>query len=122
MKLWLDDIRDPKRYGYHDMYWAKNYNEAIAALKLGKVTFASLDHDIGACEDCVKSLSHIGDMRSPETTFFNHCSHEKSGYDVICFMEDNDIWPTDGVKVHSMNPVGKERMNQVIRKQYGRTW
>lgn len=122
MKLWLDDVRDPRQYGFFDMYWAKNYDEAIAALKLGEITFASLDHDIGACNKCVSSLQHIGDMLTPETTFFNRCPHEKSGYDVVVFMEENDLFPINGVRVHSMNPVGKVRMNQVIFNHYGRTF
>ena len=46
MKLWLDDLRPPWRYGYIGWEWAKNAGEAIALLKTGKVTQASLDHDL----------------------------------------------------------------------------
>jgi hypothetical protein len=120
MKLWLDDIRDPKQYGCMDYLWVKNYDEAVAALKLGNITFASLDHDIGACDDCTKSLKHIGDMNTWETTFFNHCSHAKSGYNLICWVEENDAWPIDGVRIHSMNPSGKAKMESVVYKYYSR--
>lgn len=120
IKLWLDDIRDPMKHGYFDFYWVKNYQDAIDLLSTGKVAYASLDHDIGACKSCVDSLMHIGDMKTTETTFFNRCPHEKSGYDVICWMKLNNVWPVDGVRVHSMNPVGKYRMDSVVRGQYGR--
>lgn len=118
MQLWLDDVRDPVKFGFIGAHWAKTYDEAIAALQTGKVASASLDHDIGACADCVAKNLHIGDMRTPETTFFNRCLHEKTGYDVVCWMEENNVWPIDGVRVHSANPVGRARMQQVIDKHY----
>ncbi len=46
MKLWLDDVRPPARYGCLGFHWAKTFDEAIAALATGDVTFASLDHDL----------------------------------------------------------------------------
>lgn len=116
MKLWLDDVRDPTQHGAIGFEWAKTYEEAIRLLATREVTFASLDHDIGACEECTASLEHIEDMKTPETTFFNRCPHAKSGYDVVCWMEEHGIWPEDGVRVHSMNPVGRQRMEAVIRK------
>ena len=42
----------------------------------------------------------------------------KTGYDVVCWMEANDVWPRDGVKVHSLNPSGAARMRQVIERAY----
>jgi hypothetical protein len=36
-------------------------------------------------------------------------------------MEEHNTWPPDGVGVHSMNPVGRKRMEAVIERQYGRT-
>lgn len=122
MILWLDDFRNPAAHGYIFARWAKTYEEAIQLLQIGEITFASLDHDLGACPDCTEKMLHIGDMLTPETTFFNHCPHEKSGHDVVCWMEENNIWPIDGCKIHSMNPVGRDRMNQVIEKHYGRTF
>lgn len=129
MRLWLDDERDPQKTlhirgdgtpnGTLGWTWVKTYDDAIKALQAGEVTYASLDHDIGACDDCVMALLHIGDMETPETTFYNRCPHAKTGYDLICFMEEYEIWPRDGVRVHSMNPVGRARMQQVIDKHYG---
>lgn len=110
MKLWLDDVRDPNKLaivregqliqGGYDYTWAKTYEEAIAYLKTGKVTFASLDHDL-TIDDT------IGQPKG-----------EKTGYDVVCWMEKNNVWPIDGVRVHSLNPTGKARMLQVIESYY----
>jgi hypothetical protein len=120
MRLWLDDVREPWKHGFIAAEWAKDYGQAIAALERGDLTFASLDHDIGACADCTEKLLHVGDMLTPETTFYNKCPHAKTGYDVVCWMEENNVWPRDGVVVHSMNPVGRARMQQVIDKHYRR--
>ena len=117
MILWLDDVRNPVPHGFIGAHWAKTYDEAIAALKSGKVEFASLDHDIGACEDCVTHGYHIGDMKTAETTFYNRCPHAKSGYDVVRWMEANNVWPPKGVRVHSANPVGRQRMEAVIQRR-----
>lgn len=118
MKLWLDDLRDPKVNGAIGFAWAKNYDEAFAILKTGNITFASLDHDIGACQNCIEKLLHIGDTKTAETTFYNWCPHVNSGYDLVSWMEDNNIWPVDGVTVHSMNPIGRLRMKQIIDRHY----
>ena len=102
MKLWLDDVRPPWRYGCIGYHWAKTYEEAIAALQTGTVTFASLDHD----------LSEMAAIGQP-------APGEKTGYDVLCWMEQNNCWPVDGVRVHSLNPAGRARMEQTIRQHYG---
>lgn len=118
MILWLDDLRSPAAHGYIGARWAKTYEAAIAALQSGDVLFASLDHDIGACAACTEAGLHIGDMETPETTFLNTCPHSKTGYDVVCWMEEHGVWPPHGVAVHSMNPVGRTRMQQAIDRHY----
>lgn len=102
MRMWLDDVREPWKHGYIACEWAKNYYQAIAMLRTGLITFASLDHDL-SIEDT---------MGEP--------SGEKTGYDVVCWMEENDVWPSEGVTVHSMNPAGRARMQAVIDKHYRR--
>lgn len=82
--------------------WAKNYEEAIAALRTGQVTFASLDHDLS-----------VDDMMGQP-------KGEKTGYDVVCWMEENGVWPKEGVVVHSCNPSGRARMQMVIDRHYQR--
>ena len=102
MFLWLDDMRKPP-VGFT---WAKTADEAIALLETGKVEFASLDHDLAE--------EHYADM--DRSTGFK----EKTGYEVVCWMEQYDIWPPLGCAVHSFNPVGKARMLAAMDRVYGR--
>src|SRR5277367_2898861 len=98
MTLWLDDVRPPWKHGYIGAEWCKTADEAIALLETGKVTFASLDHDLA------------------EEHYPWNCTElprrgAKTGYDVVCWMEENGVWQKDGVRVHSgiiyMSTVGK---------------
>jgi hypothetical protein len=100
INLWLDDIRDPTLFGCIGWVWAKTADMAIYLLSQGIVEKASLDHDLTITQT-------IGGK-----------DKEKTGYDVVCWMEEHDIWPPGGVVVHSMNPVGKQKMEQVIRRKY----
>ena len=103
MRLWLDDMRDPAAFGCTGYVWVKNYDQAVAALATGKVTFASLDHDLSI------------------ETAYNHGvppPGEKTGFDVICWMEENGVWPREGVVCHSANPTGRARMMQIIDRAY----
>lgn len=102
MKLWLDDIREPWRHGCIGWEWAKTADEAIALLKTGRITEASLDHDL-----------------SEAATMGQAGPNERTGYTVVCFMEESGIWPEGGVTVHSMNPVGRQRMVEALIRHYG---
>lgn len=104
MILWLDDVRPPWKFGFIGAEWVKTYHEAIAFLIKNKnqITFASLDHDLS------------------EAATLGNWINEKTGYDVLCYMEEYEIWPKDGIRVHSLNPAGKIRMHQVIERHYGR--
>ena len=95
VRLWLDDIRLPPA----GFLWTRTAERTIALLKTGKVTFASLDHDI--------QLEPAG-------------ADERTGYTVVLWMEENNIWPVDGVRVHSSNPPGRVRMEAAIERHYGR--
>lgn len=96
MKLWLDDIRDPAKFGKADWIWVKTAPEAINLLQVAPISEASLDHDLGLL-DC------------------------GTGYDVILFLESHSqFWPEEGVRVHSANPVASKRMRTVIERHYGR--
>ena len=98
INLWLDDIRDPTEYGYVGWTWVKTYDDAISLLKTGDVVRASLDHD----------LSLLATLGYPDK--------EMTGYDVVCWMEEFNVWPEEGVYVHSANPVGRQRMELVLKK------
>lgn len=101
MKLWLDDVRPPYRHGRIGWRWVKTYEGAIELLQTCQVEEASLDHD----------LSEAATMgcAPPE---------EKTGYHVVCWMEENNVWPPNGVHVHSLNPVGAARMMAVISAKH----
>jgi hypothetical protein len=104
MKLWLDDIRPPAKFGCLDFEWAKTGEEAIRLLQTGRVTYASLDHDLT--------------LRAT----LGYWDGEFTGYEVLCWMALNECWPVDGVDVHSMSTKGKARMESIIRSHYGRTF
>ena len=99
IKLWLDDVRDPNHYGFIGWTWVKTVEKAIELLESGQVEKASLDHDL--------SISASLGCAEPK---------EVTGYDLVCWMEKNRVWPKGGVSVHSMNPSGAARMRQVIEK------
>lgn len=99
--LWLDDVRPPWKHGCLGWEWVKTADEAIALLKTGRVHHASLDHD----------LSEEATMGMPKPG-------EKTGYTVVLWMEENDIWPSGLISVHSMNPAGRSRMQVAIDKHY----
>ncbi len=100
--LWLDDIRDPNNHGCIGWTWVKTADEAIALLETGTVRRASLDHDLTVDQ----TLGRV--------------DREPTGYTVVCWMERNNVWPPEGVKVHSQNPVGRANMEVVIRRAYSR--
>ena len=100
MKLWLDDIRDPADFGCIGYVWAKTADEAIELLKSGQVECASLDHDLSI------------------NATLGKWDGERTGYEVVRWMEESNTWPPGGVEVHSMNPAGKARMLAVIRQHY----
>lgn len=91
MRVWLDDVRPMPSDFTH---WAKTADEAIALLKTGLVEEISLDHDLGL---------------------------EKTGYTVALFIEESayngSLLPLK-IKIHSQNPVGKEKMKQAIRNAF----
>lgn len=91
--LLIDDMRDIKA----DVI-ARNYKEGIHALQnSGPFDILYLDHDLASYE---------GDR-------------EKTGYDVMCFLEANPELKPGKIMIVSSNPVGRKRMQVVIDKLYG---
>ena len=99
MKLWLDDVRPCPFIG--DWKIAKNYDEAVAIMSSYEIEEAWLDHDLAA--------EHYDDEQT----------EEKTGYDFVIWMTENDKWPKDICIVHSMNPVGAKRMCDIIAEHFG---
>lgn len=93
MRLWVDDVREPPK-GY---IWVRSVNVCIRKIKEAReqgipIKVIDLDHDAGDFSefgggDYVKILDWLEEM----------------GYS----------YP---IRIHSMNPVGRENMRRIIRK------
>ena len=114
MNLWLDDMR-PAPEGWHHV---KTVQEAKDALLTGSVVRASLDHDLGACPACLNGRTPEQWLTETNYTQMPNCEHFGNGYQLICWMEENGIWPPEGTRVHSANPAGSFKMRQAIEKAY----
>jgi hypothetical protein len=116
--LWLDD--DPRRKlpicGI-SWTWVRTADEAILALQTGTVEFASLDHDL-ADEHYVKFFEAEENGTELDTS---DCK-ERTGYDVLLWMRENNVWPSEGVRIHTMNTVRKPIMLAMVYEHYGRTF
>lgn len=108
--LWLDDIR-PAPVGWTHV---KTVEEAKPYLEAGRVNRASLDHDLGACGDCMGGRSIEQWLTESGMTAMPHCDHFGTGYTLVCWMEETGHWPREKPTVHSANPAGRERMRLVI--------
>ena len=115
VNLYMDDVRVCP---YVNFEVARTVEEAQRFLSAG-VAHCSLDHDMGACEDCIAKGEHVGDMATPETTFMNWCPHAMDGTKLVRWMIETGNWPTHKPVVHSANPEGKRRMVALIDKFYG---
>ena len=117
--LWVDDERRPPSFSDCGLHWtwAKNYDQSIEALKSGTVEFVSLDHDL--CDAHYFEFFLAQSEGRPIDT--SNCK-EKTGYDVLLWMAENNVWPKEGIRVHTMNTVRKPIMLEIIEKHYGRTF
>ena len=83
--LWIDDIRKPPIYfGFCD--WVTNYADAIFFLNHKKYDLVCFDHDLG---------------------------EKYSGYDIAKWMVSHN-YPSCGFSIHSMNPVGRTNIRQLL--------
>ncbi len=96
MKIWIDDIR-PAPEGY---IWCKSVNEVIDTISLSDeyfdlpITLVDMDHDAG------DYASDGGDY----IKFLDYCEE--------CWGKD---LPFD-IRIHSMNPVGRQNMLAICEK------
>jgi len=114
INLFVDDIRNPP----DGWLVARTIENAKQWLRTGVVDRMSLDHDMGACEACVREGKHIGDMLTPETTYLNWCSHEEDGTKLVHWMIEHNCWSRQKPTVHSANPVGAARMRGMIERYW----
>ena len=97
MKIWVDDIRTaPDGYA-----WCKSVNEVINILK----TIQYCDPQIIDSPIDVLDLDHdAGDF-----------VHDGGDYiKILDFMEENNL--RIPIHIHSANPVGRENMQRIIKK------
>jgi hypothetical protein len=112
--LYMDDVR-PIPIGW---IGARTVAETKAHLARGLVDRLSLDHDMGACEECTKQRKDVGDMLTPETTFMSWCPHHEDGTKLVHWMIEKDIWSRQMPTCHSANPVGRARMEGMIQRYW----
>src|ERR1039458_5867178 len=115
--LWLDDERPAPLHADCGVVWTvvKTADDAIEALKKGDVEFASLDHDL-ADEHYQEFFRAHEEGRAVDTS---QCK-ERTGYDVLNWMEENDVWPPAGVRIHTANTSRGPVMVGVVQRHYGR--
>lgn len=114
MNLWLDDMR-PAPPGWQ---WVKTVQEAQALLRTGDVEHASLDHDLGACAACMGGMTEEDWLRATNFTQMPQCEHFGTGYTLVCWMEEHNVWPTNKPTVHSRNPAGAAKMRAAIDRRF----
>ena len=102
LKLYVDDVR-PAPDGWE---LAKDYAQAVARLGGCDFTHVSLDHDL-APQHYIESSGYF-DAPAP--------SREPTGYDLAKWIVETGAWPTEVIAVHSMNPVGRKYMLDLLRK------
>ncbi len=114
MKLYLDDLRTcPAGYTL-----ARSVEQAIQRVEMAKSVgepfeAASLDHDLGACEDCLDTESHWKNEGA-----MPYCDHVGTGLTFVDWMTSTGNWPLTRPAVHSMNPSGKFRMQRAIERHF----
>lgn len=114
--LWLDDIR-PAPHGWVGV---KTVEEAQQYLKVGTVRNASLDHDLGACAECMNGRTAEQWLEATNYTQMPHCEHVGTGYTLVCWMEETGCWPQEMPTVHSANPAGRLKMLAAIHREWDR--
>lgn len=101
MKLWLDDVRNPKHYdGWEDAIWVMTPEDAIEYLETGRVTHLSLDNDLG--------LDYVGE------------GQPRDGYSVAVWLEqqvaeDDLFMPPDVLEAHTANSEARQKMLTAFR-------
>lgn len=114
--LWLDDMR-PAPIGW---LWVKTVADAKLSISSGKVRHASLDHDLGACDACLRGRSPEQWLEETNYTQMPNCDHFGNGYQLVCWMEETGCWPQEKPTVHSRNPAGRFKMQQAIDREWMR--
>ena len=102
VRLYLDDVRKCP------VGWtlARSFAEAVDIMRNWNVVEASLDHDLGACNDCLRADAHAAETL--------HCEHVPDGRAFVKWMVATGCWPRKKPVVHSANPSGAASMRAMI--------
>lgn len=106
IRLWLDDKRPCPEGWVH----AHTAEEAIRILGATQVDEASLDHDLGHCDNCTTCNGYKSACG---------CKCHWTGYSVTLYMASTGRWPAKKPTVHSANPAGAANMRAVIDRYFG---
>ena len=102
MNLWVDDLRPPPS---KDWIWAQTFDDARILVRTIVWDTMSLDHDLADI--------HYAALDSPV---------ERTGFDLVRYIRKVvDSYPhrlPNHILVHSMNPVGKAKMEAEIADLY----
>ena len=98
--LWVDDERPlPSDLANAGWCCAPTFHEAVLKLELMEFKEVSLDHDLG----CYYGM------------------REMTGYDILMWLVErklNDKFVPPVVRVHSANPVGRQKMQETIERYW----
>ena len=94
--VYMDDIREVPEC--LDGLWVpiRKVSDVIYLLKKGIVGHMSLDHDMGK--------DYLG-------------GSEPTGYDLLCWMERENVWNDGDIYIHTANPVGRNNMLAVVGRR-----
>jgi hypothetical protein len=133
-KIWLDDER-PAPPGW---YLCKTANEAIHCLKsmqhaatnqvlwdfhgmsdFWKISHMSFDHDLADVHYTYFMAGQVLPKDHPQRDFCRRESaKEMTGYDVLLWMAEHEVWPTEACYVHTHNTVRGPIMAKMVNR-YG---
>lgn len=126
--LFLDDVRNPKDvYEYTNNFLyveqafiiVRNYNEFVNYITTNGIPyFVSFDHDLG--EDQYAPHEVQKEYASWEEWMNRQEFTEKTGYDCAKFLVEyckNNNIEVPYFYCHSMNPVGKKRIDDLLKKE-----
>lgn len=135
IKLFLDDVRNPwecKGYMYsrigamiaaYDTQWmvVRNFDEFVKAVNenAGHITHVSFDHDLA-------DGHYHESMDNGKEAYEQHLLNvkEKTGYECAMYLkelydgsveDDGEGFPLPMIFIHTMNPVGYERIESVFK-------
>jgi hypothetical protein len=97
LRVWLDDdlVDRTAPAGWRQVTTAR---EAIELLLTGRVVELSLDHDLGDDEQFGRGVDVVDFIVTEQEV--NH----------------RDLWPRDGIGLHTANPSGRDAMARTIRR------